>query len=79
MTQGVYWAVPSDPPEASSDVQIFKLYPVSPEYVDEYQQLLERFEAAKQNRIVIFGPDAHALRVIQDTDDGDTLDENADK
>ena len=75
--QGVYWAVPSDPPEALSNVQVVEPQVVSQGYADEYQLLLERFEAARQDYRVIFGSDVHGLRIIQDTDGSDNLDDTA--
>lgn len=78
VAQGVHWAVPSDPPAPMSDMQIVEPQVVSQEYADEYQQLLERFEAARQDGTVIYGPGAYGLRIILDMGDSHNLDENAD-
>ena len=75
--QGVYWAVPSDPPTPSSGVQIVKPQKVPQEYADEYQQLLERLEAAMQDRTVIYGSRVHRLRIIQDAGDSKYADNSA--
>ena len=79
VTQGVFWAVPSDPPVPLSGVQLVEPQMVSPEYAEEYQRLLERFEAAQQDHTVFYGPGAHGLRIIQDTGNSHDLDENTDK
>jgi len=81
IVQGETWAVPSSPPAPSSSMQIVAPQAVSQDLADEYQQLLERLEAALQDNTVVYGPGTHRLPiilVIQDTDDSYNLEENAD-
>ncbi len=69
VTHGVYWAVPSGPPEAVTGVQIVEPQVGSQDHAGEVQLLRERLKAAAQDHRVTFGPGGPGLRVIVDAGD----------